>query len=115
MAQGHQDSRSQAAAAIEAAAFTQQFDAVGWALKEYNPDENHQPVGRSKLVERLQFKRMVQLHNLGFGGTKHLVITTMLLRASTLMEIHVFIMMPIKGFGTHMTSKLTSTSFCFHR
>jgi hypothetical protein len=83
-------------------------------LKEYNPDEIHLPVGRSKLVERLQFKRMVQLHNWVLVG-RHLVITTMLLRASTLMEIHVFIMMPIKGFGIHMTNKLTSTSLCFHR
>ena len=33
LAQGNQDSRSQAAAAIEAAAFRQQYDAVGWALK----------------------------------------------------------------------------------
>ncbi|CAH1439820.1 unnamed protein product [Lactuca virosa] len=32
-------SSSLAAAAIEAAAFAQQYDAVGWAPKEYNPDE----------------------------------------------------------------------------
>ncbi|KAJ9549816.1 hypothetical protein OSB04_022359 [Centaurea solstitialis] len=32
-------SSSLAAAAIEAAAFAQQYDAVGWAPKEYNPDD----------------------------------------------------------------------------
>nr|XP_043638808.1 SUPPRESSOR OF ABI3-5 isoform X2 [Erigeron canadensis] len=32
-------SSSLAAAAIEAAAFSQQYDAVGWAPKEYNPDD----------------------------------------------------------------------------
>ncbi|KAL9381432.1 hypothetical protein Peur_027089 [Populus x canadensis] len=53
---------------------------------------------------------MVLHHNLVLCGMKHLVITMMLLRASTLMEIQVFIMMAIKGFGTLMTSKLSSTS-----
>ncbi|ESR43605.1 hypothetical protein CICLE_v10010959mg [Citrus x clementina] len=37
-------SSSLAAAAIEAAAFSQQYDAVGWAPKEYNPDDK-QPTG----------------------------------------------------------------------
>jgi hypothetical protein len=41
------------------------------------------------LVGRLQFKRMVLHHNLVLCGMKHLVITMMLLRASTLMEIQV--------------------------
>ncbi|KAK1284197.1 hypothetical protein QJS10_CPB21g00089 [Acorus calamus] len=36
---GTPHSSSLAAAAIEAAAFAQQYDAVGWAPKEYNPDE----------------------------------------------------------------------------
>ncbi|KAL8141804.1 hypothetical protein V2J09_014836 [Rumex salicifolius] len=36
---GHSQSSSLAAAAIEAASFAQQYDAVGWAPKEYNPDE----------------------------------------------------------------------------
>ncbi|CAM8886155.1 unnamed protein product [Rhodiola kirilowii] len=36
---GSSQSSSLAAAAIEAAAFSQQYDAVGWAPKEYNPDE----------------------------------------------------------------------------
>eukprot|EP01018_Ginkgo_biloba_P025081 Gb_12277 [translate_table: standard] len=35
-------SSSLAAAAIEAATFAQQYDAVGWAPKEYNPDEKQQ-------------------------------------------------------------------------
>ncbi|XP_026657997.2 SUPPRESSOR OF ABI3-5-like isoform X2 [Phoenix dactylifera] len=36
---GAPQSSSLAAAAIEAATFAQQYDAVGWAPKEYNPDE----------------------------------------------------------------------------
>ncbi|KAL8266772.1 hypothetical protein R6Q59_004116 [Mikania micrantha] len=40
-------SSSLAAAAIEAASFSQQYDAVGWAPKEYNPDEK-QPNGGPK-------------------------------------------------------------------
>ncbi|KAG8058197.1 hypothetical protein GUJ93_ZPchr0002g24885 [Zizania palustris] len=36
---GASQSSSLAAAAIEAASFSQQYDAVGWAPKEYNPDD----------------------------------------------------------------------------
>ncbi|KAF0919447.1 hypothetical protein E2562_029464 [Oryza meyeriana var. granulata] len=36
---GASQSNSLAAAAIEAASFSQQYDAVGWAPKEYNPDD----------------------------------------------------------------------------
>ncbi|KAL6999354.1 hypothetical protein U1Q18_000515 [Sarracenia purpurea var. burkii] len=36
---GSSQSSSLAAAAIEAAIFSQQYDAVGWAPKEYNPDD----------------------------------------------------------------------------
>ncbi|KAK7250664.1 hypothetical protein RIF29_33232 [Crotalaria pallida] len=38
-ASGASQSSSLAAAAIEAATFAQQYDTVGWAPKEYNPDE----------------------------------------------------------------------------
>ncbi|XP_020532017.1 SUPPRESSOR OF ABI3-5 isoform X2 [Amborella trichopoda] len=38
-------SSSLAAAAIEAATFAQQYDAVGWAPKEYNPDEKQSAGG----------------------------------------------------------------------
>nr|CAB3448953.1 unnamed protein product [Digitaria exilis] len=38
-ASGASQSNSLAAAAIEAASFAQQYDAIGWAPKEYNPDE----------------------------------------------------------------------------
>ncbi|CAI9089686.1 OLC1v1024305C1 [Oldenlandia corymbosa var. corymbosa] len=38
-ASGGSQSSSLAAAAIEAATFAQQYDAVGWAPKEYNPDD----------------------------------------------------------------------------
>ncbi|KAL9224378.1 hypothetical protein vseg_000415 [Gypsophila vaccaria] len=40
---GPSQSSSLAAAAIEAAAFSQQYDAVGWAPKEYNADDK--PIG----------------------------------------------------------------------
>ncbi|OMO50974.1 hypothetical protein CCACVL1_30088 [Corchorus capsularis] len=36
---GSSQSSSLAAAAIEAAAFSQQYDAIGWTPKEYNPDD----------------------------------------------------------------------------
>ncbi|XP_020600223.1 SUPPRESSOR OF ABI3-5 isoform X2 [Phalaenopsis equestris] len=39
---GAPQSSSLAAAAIEAATFAQQYDAVGWAPKEYNPDDKQQ-------------------------------------------------------------------------
>ncbi|KAF7831223.1 SUPPRESSOR OF ABI3-5 isoform X1 [Senna tora] len=38
---GPSQSSSLAAAAIEAATFAQQYDSVGWAPKEYNPDDKH--------------------------------------------------------------------------
>ncbi|KAL5745298.1 hypothetical protein ACOSP7_026444 [Xanthoceras sorbifolium] len=45
---GHSQSSSLAAAAIEAAAFAQQYDAVGWAPKEYNPDDKQSTVIQEK-------------------------------------------------------------------
>ncbi|KAK9270073.1 hypothetical protein L1049_025647 [Liquidambar formosana] len=44
-ASGSSQSSSLAAAAIEAATFAQQYDAVGWAPKEYNPDEKQSTGG----------------------------------------------------------------------
>ncbi|PIA36312.1 hypothetical protein AQUCO_03400305v1 [Aquilegia coerulea] len=41
-------SSSLAAAAIEAATFAQQYDAVGWAPKEYNPDEKQSVGGQEQ-------------------------------------------------------------------
>ncbi|KAJ8752146.1 hypothetical protein K2173_003754 [Erythroxylum novogranatense] len=41
-------SSSLAAAAIEAAVFAQQYDAYGWAPKEYNPDNNQSTNGTEK-------------------------------------------------------------------
>jgi hypothetical protein len=58
-------------------------------LRNITQMKNNLSVGRSKLVGRLQSKRMVLLHNLLLCGMKHLVITMMLLLASTLMEIQV--------------------------
>ncbi|ONI21099.1 hypothetical protein PRUPE_2G049800 [Prunus persica] len=42
---GSSQSSSLAAAAIEAATFAQQYDSVGWAPKEYNPDDNQSTGG----------------------------------------------------------------------
>ncbi|KAJ6867534.1 SUPPRESSOR OF ABI3-5-like isoform X5 [Populus alba x Populus x berolinensis] len=47
-ASGLSQSSSLAAAAIEAAAFSQQYDAVGWAPKEYNPDDNQSAGGQEQ-------------------------------------------------------------------
>ncbi|XP_027123190.2 SUPPRESSOR OF ABI3-5 isoform X1 [Coffea arabica] len=44
-ASGTSQSSSLAAAAIEAATFAQQYDAVGWAPKEYNPDDKQSAGG----------------------------------------------------------------------
>jgi RNA-binding protein 5/10 len=43
---GTSQSSSLAAAAIEAATFAQQYDSVGWAPKEYNPDEKQHTEGK---------------------------------------------------------------------
>ncbi|KAJ6684258.1 hypothetical protein OIU85_007903 [Salix viminalis] len=45
---GPSQSSSLAAAAIEAAAFSLQYDAVGWAPKEYNPDDNQSAGGQEQ-------------------------------------------------------------------
>ncbi|XP_062107657.1 SUPPRESSOR OF ABI3-5 isoform X1 [Humulus lupulus] len=45
---GHSQSSSLAAAAIEAATFSQQYDAVGWAPKEYNPDDKQSVGGQGQ-------------------------------------------------------------------
>ncbi|MCL7042501.1 hypothetical protein MKW94_004480 [Papaver nudicaule] len=46
---GGSQSSSLAAAAIEAATFAQQYDAVGWAPKEYNPDSKHSAAGQEQV------------------------------------------------------------------
>ncbi|XP_066389826.1 SUPPRESSOR OF ABI3-5-like isoform X4 [Miscanthus floridulus] len=45
---GGSQSNSLAAAAIEAASFAQQYDAIGWAPKEYNPDDKQNGNSESK-------------------------------------------------------------------
>ncbi|XP_050386966.1 SUPPRESSOR OF ABI3-5 isoform X4 [Argentina anserina] len=45
---GSSQSSSLAAAAIEAATFSQQYDAVGWAPKEYNPDDKQSMGGKEQ-------------------------------------------------------------------
>ncbi|XP_042504623.1 SUPPRESSOR OF ABI3-5-like isoform X1 [Macadamia integrifolia] len=47
-ASGASQSSSLAAAAIEAATFAQQYDAVGWAPKEYNPDDKQSTSGQEQ-------------------------------------------------------------------
>ncbi|KAL8088984.1 hypothetical protein AgCh_038662 [Apium graveolens] len=46
-----QSSSLAAAAAIEAATFAQQYDAVGWAPKEYNPDDKQSTGGQEQSGE----------------------------------------------------------------
>jgi RNA-binding protein 5/10 len=46
---GPSQSSSLAAAAIEAATFAQQYDAVGWAPKEYNPDDKQSTSGQEQI------------------------------------------------------------------
>ncbi|CAK9173357.1 unnamed protein product [Ilex paraguariensis] len=50
-ASGTSHSSSLAAAAIEAATFAQQYDAVGWAPKEYNPDDKQSAGGQEQRGE----------------------------------------------------------------
>lgn len=70
---------------------------------------SNQPVARSKLVGRLQFKMMVRLHNLDLYGMRLRVITMMLLLGSTMMEIQV------RMFSNCVMLKLSeSESFCRH-
>ncbi|KAA8524815.1 hypothetical protein F0562_011238 [Nyssa sinensis] len=47
-----QSSSLAAAAAIEAATFAQQYDAVGWAPKEYNPDDKQSTGGGELAVQK---------------------------------------------------------------
>ncbi|XP_043718412.1 SUPPRESSOR OF ABI3-5 isoform X2 [Telopea speciosissima] len=47
-ASGASQSSSLATAAIEAATFAQQYDAVGWAPKEYNPDDKQSTGGQEQ-------------------------------------------------------------------
>eukprot|EP00262_Sarcandra_glabra_P007316 TRINITY_DN20017_c0_g4_i1.p1 TRINITY_DN20017_c0_g4~~TRINITY_DN20017_c0_g4_i1.p1 ORF type:complete len:368 (-),score=108.37 TRINITY_DN20017_c0_g4_i1:300-1265(-) len=53
-ASGAAQSSSLAAAAIEAATFAQQYDAVGWAPKEYNPDEKQSASGHEQSGEHAE-------------------------------------------------------------
>ncbi|XP_030953203.1 SUPPRESSOR OF ABI3-5 isoform X2 [Quercus lobata] len=46
---GPSQSSSLAAAAIEAATFAQQYDAVGWTPKEYNPDDKQSTSGQEQI------------------------------------------------------------------
>ncbi|XP_039031052.1 SUPPRESSOR OF ABI3-5-like isoform X2 [Hibiscus syriacus] len=51
---GASQSSSLAAAAIEAAAFSQQYDAVGWTPKEYNPDDKQSSSWQEQVVGSVQ-------------------------------------------------------------
>ncbi|KAL1195914.1 SUPPRESSOR OF ABI3-5 [Cardamine amara subsp. amara] len=50
-------SSSLAAAAIEAASFSQQYDGVGWAPKEYNPDEKQTTGGQAQGVGGIESQK----------------------------------------------------------
>ncbi|XP_031492733.1 SUPPRESSOR OF ABI3-5 isoform X3 [Nymphaea colorata] len=59
-ASGSSQSSSLAAAAIEAAAFAQQYDAAGWAPKEYNPEEKQSTGGYDQDTHRANDKSALQ-------------------------------------------------------
>ncbi|KAF3772482.1 RNA-binding protein 5-B, partial [Nymphaea thermarum] len=59
-ASGSSQSSSLAAAAIEAAAFAQQYDAAGWAPKEYNPEEKQSTGGYDQDTHRTNDKSALQ-------------------------------------------------------
>ncbi|THF98411.1 hypothetical protein TEA_025587 [Camellia sinensis var. sinensis] len=84
---GSSQSSSLAAAAIEAAAFAQQYDAVGWAPKEYNPDNKQPSGGQEPSGGEVAGLRMLIHYNLALFGMKHLAIIMMLLLDSIMMEI----------------------------
>ncbi|XP_010522540.1 PREDICTED: SUPPRESSOR OF ABI3-5 isoform X2 [Tarenaya hassleriana] len=58
-------SSSLAAAAIEAAAFSQQYDAVGWAPKEYNPDAR-QTAGQNQGVGEVEAQQGTSAPHSGY-------------------------------------------------
>ncbi|WOK98340.1 SUPPRESSOR OF ABI3-5 isoform X1 [Canna indica] len=64
-ASGAPQSSSLAAAAIEAATFAQQYDAVGWAPKEYNPDKK-QTMAESEQNSNAQVQRGATAPQSGF-------------------------------------------------
>ncbi|KNA09587.1 hypothetical protein SOVF_152290 isoform B [Spinacia oleracea] len=61
----HSQSSSLAAAAIEAATFSQQYDAVGWAPKEYNPDDR-QPTGSQEPATEVASRKEGSAPQAGF-------------------------------------------------
>uniref|UniRef100_A0A1D1YNU4 RNA-binding protein 5 n=1 Tax=Anthurium amnicola TaxID=1678845 RepID=A0A1D1YNU4_9ARAE len=62
---GGLQSSSLAAAAIEAATFAQQYDSIGWAPKEYNPDEK-QPTAGSEQNGGAEAKNTAAVPQSGF-------------------------------------------------
>ncbi|KAJ7963485.1 SUPPRESSOR OF ABI3-5 like [Quillaja saponaria] len=54
---GSSQSSSLAAAAIEAATFAQQYDTVGWAPKEYNPDDKQTTGGQEQSGTEIGMQR----------------------------------------------------------
>ncbi|KAM7530941.1 hypothetical protein LguiB_034351 [Lonicera macranthoides] len=65
-ASGSSQSSSLAAAAIEAAAFSQQYDAVGWAPKEYNPDDKQSTGGQEQGSGELAVQKDASAPQSGF-------------------------------------------------
>ncbi|KAM7461791.1 hypothetical protein LguiA_029912 [Lonicera macranthoides] len=65
-ASGSSQSSSLAAAAIEAAAFSQQYDAVGWAPKEYNPDDKQSTGGQEQGSGELEVQKAASATQSGF-------------------------------------------------
>ncbi|XP_059640050.1 SUPPRESSOR OF ABI3-5-like isoform X2 [Cornus florida] len=65
-ASGPSQSSSLAAAAIEAATFSQQYDSAGWAPKEYNPDDKQSTRGQEQGGGELPVKKDVLAQKSGF-------------------------------------------------
>uniref|UniRef100_A0A5B7AK28 Putative RNA-binding protein 5-B isoform X1 n=1 Tax=Davidia involucrata TaxID=16924 RepID=A0A5B7AK28_DAVIN len=61
-----QSSSLAAAAAIEAATFAQQYDAVGWAPKEYNPDDKQSTGGQEQGGGELAVQKDASAPHSGF-------------------------------------------------
>ncbi|XP_028110645.1 uncharacterized protein LOC114309146 isoform X3 [Camellia sinensis] len=87
-----------------------QYDAVGWAPKEYNPDNKQPSGGQEPSGGEVARLRMLIHYNLALFGMKHLAIIMMLLLNSIMMEIQDYIMMVTIGFGILMITKLSSMS-----
>ncbi|KAJ6684260.1 RNA-BINDING PROTEIN [Salix viminalis] len=87
---GPSQSSSLAAAAIEAAAFSLQYDAVGWAPKEYNPDDNQSTGGQEQASGEITVQKDGSAPQSGFVWDEASGYYYDAASASTLMEIQLY-------------------------